>query len=265
MQISDITFRNFQELVRKESGINLPDIKKNLVTSRLAKRLRHYNTESYDVYYKHVMQDPMELQMMIDLITTNETSFFREPHHFEFLKTSILPHVKEGKFRAWSAAASIGAEAYTLAMILDEALLPRHIVWEVVGTDINTEVIVKAKNSLYPMEHAKSIDHKYLKKYCLEGINKFEGFFLIDDHLKSNCTFLNANLMNPLLSQLGQFDVIFLRNMLIYFDQANKKIIVENVIKLLKKGGYLFIGHSETLNTLTDHVRLIRPTIYRKD
>jgi chemotaxis protein methyltransferase CheR len=265
MLITDATFKKFQDLVRKESGINLPDIKKSLVISRLAKRLRYYNTESYDIYYKHVIEDPMELQIMIDLITTNETSFFREPHHFDFLKTSVLPHFKEGKFRAWSAAASIGAEAYTLAMILDEALFPRHITWEVVGTDINTEVILKAKNSLYPMEHAKSIDHKYLKKYCLEGVNEYDGFFMIDDHLKSNCKFLNANLMDPLSSQLGQFDVIFLRNMLIYFDNENKKTIVENVIKLLKKGGYLFIGHSETLNNLTDQVRLIHPTIYIKD
>jgi chemotaxis protein methyltransferase CheR len=265
MAITDSTFKKFQDLVRKESGINLPDVKRNLVTSRLAKRLRHYGMDSYDAYLKRVNDDSTELQMMIDLITTNETSFFREPHHFDFLKMSILPQFREGKYRAWSAAASIGAEAYTLAMILDEALLPRHIVWEVVGTDINTEVIVKAKHSLYPMEHAKSIDTKYLKKYCLEGINKFEGFFLIDDYLKNNCKFLNANLMNPPLSQLGQFDVIFLRNMLIYFDNENKKIIVENVIKALKKGGYLFVGHSETLNKITDQVRQIRPTIYIKD
>ena len=119
----------------------------------------------------------MELQMMIDLITTNETSFFREPHHFDFLKTSILPSFKEGKCRVWSAAASIGAEAYTLAMILDEALLPRHIVWEVIGTDINTEVIVKPNTVFTRWNMPKSIDTKYLRKYCLEGINKFEGFF----------------------------------------------------------------------------------------
>ena len=183
MLITDSTFKKYQDLIRKESGINLPDVKKNLLTSRLAKRLRHYSIETYEAYYKRVMEDTIERQMMIDLITTNETSFFREPHHFDFLKMSILPHFNEGKCRVWSAAASIGAEAYTLAMILDEALLPRHIVWEVVGTDINTEVIVKAKNSLYPMEHAKSIDHKYLKKYCLEGINRFEGFFLVDDYV----------------------------------------------------------------------------------
>jgi chemotaxis protein methyltransferase CheR len=150
-------------------------------------------------------------------------------------------------------------------MVLDDMLSARHTTWEVVGTDINSEVIMKAKNGLYPMEHSKTIDKKYLKKYCLEGINKYEGFFLIDDHLKTNCKFLNTNLMNEPSNQLGQFDVIFLRNILIYFDRDNKKIMVENVVKLLKKGGYLFIGHSETLNQITNVVRQIRPTIYIKD
>lgn len=265
MPIINSTYKSFQDLVRSESGIYLSDAKKSLLTSRLAKRLRHHALNSYEEYYQLVQNDSLELQMMIDIITTNETSFFRESHHFDFLKDSILPSVKGGKYRAWSAAASIGAEAYTLAMVLDEALLPRNIDWEVVGTDINTEVIVKAKQSLYPMEHARSIDKKYLKKYCLKGINQYEGFFLIDDHLKKNCQFFNANLMNPPSSQIGQFDVIFLRNMLIYFDNENKKLIVENVIKTLKKGGYLFIGHSETLNAITKEVRQVRPTIYIKD
>jgi chemotaxis protein methyltransferase CheR len=265
MPIVDSTFKNFQSLIRSESGINLSDAKKSLLTSRLAKRLRHYNISSFDEYYQIIQNDNFELQMMIDIVTTNETSFFREPHHFDFLKNSILPSVKGGKYRAWSAAASIGAEAYTLAMVLDEVLLPRNIDWEVVGTDINTEVIQKAKESLYPMEHAKKIDKNYLKKYCLKGINKYEGFFLVDDYLKRKCKFINANLMQPPSSEIGQFDTVFLRNMLIYFDNENKKTIVENVITRLKKGGYLFIGHSETLNGITKEVRQVRPTVYIKD
>lgn len=264
MPIIHTTFKKFQTLIRNESGIHLSDAKKNLLTSRLAKRLRHYAIDSYDEYYKLVNENSFEMQMMIDIITTNETSFFREPHHFEFLKNSVLPSAK-GSYRVWSAAASIGSEAYTLAMVLDEALLPRNIDWEVIGTDINTEVIEKAKQSLYPMEHAKTIDAKYLKKYCLKGINKYDGFFVVDEYLKRNCKFFNANLMHPPSSEIGKFDVIFLRNMLIYFDNENKKIIIENVIKTLKQGGYLFIGHSETLNGITKEVRQIRPTIYIKD
>ncbi len=259
------TFKKFQTLIRNESGIHLSDAKENLLTSRLAKRLRYYQIDSYDEYYKLVIQDSIELQMMIDIITTNETSFFREPHHFDFLKTSILPLCKNNTCRVWSAAASIGAEAYTLAMVLDEVLLPKNIAWEVVGTDINKEVITKAKQALYPIELAAKIDKKYLKNYCLKGTNKYEGFFLVDDYLKKNCTFLNANLMNPPSPHIGEFDVIFLRNMLIYFDNENKKTIVENVVQALKKGGYLVIGHSETLNRITNQVRQIRPTIYIKD
>ena len=265
MPIVHDTFKKFQTLIKEESGIHLSDAKKNLLTSRLAKRLRHYGMDSYDEYYRLVNEDDFELRMMIDIITTNETSFFRESHHFDFLREFLLPSFKGGQCRIWSAAASIGAEAYTLAMVLDEVLLPRNIAWEVVGTDINTEVIVKAKQALYPMEHAKTIDKKYLKKYCLKGTNQYEGFFLINDYLKKNCSFMNANLMYPPSSHIGQFDVIFLRNMLIYFDNDNKKIIVENVIKALKKGGYLFIGHSESLNKITNQVRQIRPTIYIKD
>ena len=265
MPIVNETFKKFQTLIREESGIHLSDAKKNLLTSRLAKRLRYHGINSYNEYYRLVHQDDLELQMMIDIITTNETSFFREVHHFDFLKKFILPSFNGPLCRVWSAAASIGAEAYTLAMVLDEVLLPRNITWEVVGTDINTEVIVKAKQALYPMEHAKTIDKKYLKKYCLKGMNQYEGFFLISDSLKRNCTFMNANLMYPPSPQIGQFDVIFLRNMLIYFDNENKKIIVENVIKALKKGGYLFIGHSESLNKITNSVRQVRPTIYIKD
>jgi chemotaxis protein methyltransferase CheR len=127
------------------------------------------------------------------------------------------------------------------------------------------DVINRAKNGIYPINFASKIDIKFLKKYCLEGHNTQNGFFMIDDYLRHKCSFLNANLMKPLPSNLGQFDVIFLRNMLIYFDIANKKIIVENIIKLLKSGGYLFIGHSETLTNVTTQVRQVKPTIYIKD
>lgn len=264
-QLADSTFQKYRELVYKLSGIHLNELKKQLVASRLIKRLRHYGNIGYDEYYKLCLHDHHEQQLMIDTITTNETSFFRESHHFEFLKKTVLPQFKQSKFRVWSAAASIGAEAYSLAMTLDETLTPMKCRWEVVGTDINTEVIRRAKEGLYPIEYAKPISTKYLKSYCLEGINSQKGFFLIDDYLRQQCHFLNANLMNHPPKEIGEFDVIFLRNMLIYFDNQNKQIIVENVLRSLKKGGYLFIGHSETLTNITKSVRQVKPTIYIKD
>jgi chemotaxis protein methyltransferase CheR len=229
------------------------------------KRIRHYNLESFDDYYNKVISSPSELQIMVDTLTTNETSFFREPQHFEFMKREILPKFHDSKIRVWSAAASIGAEAYSIAMVLDDLCISRHIVWEVIGTDISTDVIQRAKNALYPIDYAKPINTQYLKKYCLKGVNSQENFFIIDDYLKHNVKFLNANLMNPAPPNIGQFDIIFLRNMLIYFDNKNKGIIVENVVKALKPRGYLFIGHSESLNHITNVVKQIRPTIYIKD
>lgn len=265
MQISDTAFKKIKELVNKTSGIYLSDLKKQMVASRLVKRIRHYNNISYDQYYEICLRDNAELQIMIDIITTNETSFFREKVHFDFMKNQIIPKFKDSKLRVWSAAASIGAEAYSIAMMADDLLASKNISLEVVGTDINTDVIQKAKIGLYPMSFASSIDSKYLKAYCLQGFDAHEGYFLIDDYLRKKCSFLNANLMVAPSPQIGKFDIIFLRNMLIYFDGPNKKIIVENVTKALKHGGYLFLGHSETLSNVTNVVKQVQPTIYKRE
>ncbi len=165
----------------------------------------------------------------------------------------------------WSAAASIGAEAYSAAMELDNALTHRGIEWEVIGTDINTDVLKQASEGLYPIRFADQIDEAYLKRYCLRGTGKHEGEFLIDDYLRGKVTFKPANLMEAIPSDLGKFDVIFLRNMLIYFDNANKKRIIDNVLRVLKPNGYLFIGHAETISHITDAVRQVRPTIYKNE
>ncbi len=261
--ISNRAFEKISGLVQKHSGIHLGEAKKQLVVSRLAKRLRILNLGNYEEYHDACLSNEIELQTMINTITTNETSFFREAHHFEFMRHMILPYA-QGPFRVWSAAASIGAEGYSIAITLDELLTPRSTNWEVVGTDINTEVIEQAQKGLYPMRFAEQIDQKQLKKHCLKGVDSQEGSFLIGDYLKSKVKFSCANLMEPLPFEIGRFDVIFLRNMLIYFDHDNKKKIVENVLKALKPGGYLFIGHSETISHMYMGVKQIKPTIYRK-
>jgi chemotaxis protein methyltransferase CheR len=261
--ISNKAFEKISGLVQKHSGIHLGEAKKQLVASRLAKRLRHLNIMDYEEYHNACLLNKNELQAMINTITTNETSFFREAHHFEFMRESILPYVKS-PFRVWSAAASIGAEGYSIAMTVDEALAHSGTNWEVVGTDINTEVIEQAKTGLYPIRFAEQIEQKQLKKHCLKGIGPQEGSFLVGDYLKNRVKFLYANLMEPLPFEIGRFDVVFLRNMLIYFDHENKKKIVENVLKALNPGGYLFIGHSETISHMYMGVKQIKPTIYRK-
>lgn len=264
--ISNRAFEKISGLVHTHSGIQLTDAKKQLVVSRLAKRLRHLNLDDYEEYHDVCVSCEVELQTMINTITTNETSFFREPKHFEFLRNDVLNETFEGRFRVWSAAASIGAEAYSTAMVLDDELSSRGIDWEVVGTDINTEVIDQASLGLYPIRFADQIHSSYLKKYCLKGVGSKDGQFLINDYLKNKVSFKTMNLMNQIPSEIGQFDVIFLRNMLIYFDNENKKKIVHNVCRALKNGGYLFIGHAESITHLVSRgIKQVRPTIYIKD
>lgn len=261
--ISPKAFKNITTLIKVHSGIHLNDSKKQLVVGRLSKRLRHLDLPDYDAYYEMCLSSFDELQIMINTLTTNETSFFREQHHFDFMRQYVLPHVKHAPFRVWSAAASIGAEGYSIAMELDDVLTPSGISWEVVGTDINTEVIENASKGLYAMRFAEQVPTEYLKRYCLKGVGSHEGEFLIGDYLREKVFFSCANLMVPIDPDLGKFDVIFLRNMLIYFDQENRKRIVNHVLKALKPNGYLFIGHAESITHLGAKIRQVRPTIYR--
>lgn len=263
--ISKNAYEKLTNLVKIHSGIHLNESKKQLVVGRLSKRLRHLNLNDYENYYEECIASPEELQIMINTITTNETSFFRESHHFDFMAEMILPAVNQAPFRVWSAAASIGAEGYSIAMELDTALTPRGISWEVIGTDINTDVLQQASSGLYPIRFADQIDEEYLKKYCLKGTGAYEGQFLIDDYLREKVMFRTCNLMAPISSELGKFDVIFLRNMLIYFDNVNKQKIVDNVLKVLKPGGHLFIGHAESIGHITSKVVQTRPTIYKNE
>ncbi len=261
--ITPQAFENISSLLKTHTGIYLNASKKQLVIGRLSKRLRELDIKNYDAYYEACITSSDELQTMINTLTTNETSFFREMHHFEFMKQYILPQAKTSSFRVWSAAASIGAEAYSIAMQLDEWLTPRSLLWEVVGTDINTDVIQNASQGLYDMRFSEQIPHEYLKKYCLKGVGTNHGKFLVGEYLREKVHFLYANLMMPLPKELGKFDVIFLRNMLIYFNEEERKKIVQNVLQLLKPHGYLFLGHAETITQFNLKVRQTRPTIYK--
>ncbi len=200
---------------------------------------------------------------MVDLLTTNETYFFREPKHFDYLAQEILPHkAKPGvPFNIWSAACSSGEEPYTLAMVLAEHLGNRP--WQVVGSDISTVVLAKAQAGHYPLERTEGIPPQYLKKYCLKGVRSQEGTLLVAKELRERVRFLQVNLTKP-APDLGPFDVIFLRNVMIYFDMETKRKVVENLITRLKPGGTFIVGHSESLNGITDRLKCLRPTIYEK-
>lgn len=265
--IASITTREF-ELFRKfiyeHAGISLSDSKVNMVGSRLTKRLNYYQLNNYRQYYDLVMGNdvPGERQMLIDILTTNETYFFREPKHFEYLRDNLLKTWRGTRFRVWSAASSSGEEAYSMAMLLAETIPHRQ--WEVIGSDLSTKVLDKASKGIYPMERIELLDTKLMGKYCLKGVRSQAGTFRIAEKLRKRTHFGQVNLMKTLPPKIGTFDVILLRNVLIYFDQDTKKQVVERVVKKLNPGGLFIISHSETLNRVTDQLEMLQPSIYVK-
>lgn len=264
LAITDQEFAQFQRFAFDAAGISLSPAKKALVASRLMKRLRHYGFTSYGDYFEFMTsgQEPGEAQTALDLLTTNETYFFREPKHFDFLRHVILPKVERGSaFRVWSAASSSGEEPYTLAMILADVLGDGP--WDILASDISARVLEKARSGLYPMERAEKIPKPYLLRYCLKGIGPHTGTFLIDRVLRHRIQFRAINL-NESLPNLGIFDVIFLRNVMIYFDQPTKQQVVSRLTAILKPGGYFFISHSETLNGIATGLRMVQSSIYQK-
>jgi chemotaxis protein methyltransferase CheR len=262
--ISSQAYKTIREFIYNEAGIDLGDSKQMLVSSRLNKRLRHYQLENYDQYAELLLNKKgIERQIAIDLLTTNETYFFREPEHFVALKKLVLEnHPHDRMFRLWSAASSSGEEAYSIAMVLDDFFGSKGK-WAIFGSDINSVVIEKAKLGLYQCNRIDAIPQKLLRKYCLKGVGEYEDFLLIDKKLQSKTSFSEINLTKP-LPDIGLFDVIFLRNLLIYFDAKTKEKIIRNLISKLRPKGLLFIGHSESLKTMDLPIDLIGPTTYQK-
>jgi chemotaxis protein methyltransferase CheR len=261
--ITDTEFYRIRDLVKQLTGITLSDQKRALVVGRLASRLRFRKAATFRDYIQ-ILLDPSEkdeVQMAVDLMTTNETSFFRESDHFRILDeylASLRPVPLP--FRVWSAASSSGEEAYTLAMVLAERLGSAE--WSIHGTDISTRVLERARRALYPIERSGPIPVDMLKAHCLKGQGQHEGTFLISRQLRNRVSFSQANLIHP-LPRLGPFDVAFLRNVLIYFEPAQKLKVVQAVAGQIKPGGLLFVGHSESLTGLDHGLVPFRPTVYR--
>lgn len=262
--ITEREFQKYRDLIYEKAGISLSPVKKTLVAGRLGSRLRHYGLNSYGAYYKMVTEEgaDQELQMMVDLLTTNETYFFREPKHFDFLKDKIVPtHTNGEPYRVWSAACSSGEEPYSIAMTLADKLgLSKK--WEILGTDISNRVLDRARRAAYPMTAVSKIPKEYLREYCLRGVRSQEGLLLIDKPIRDRIRFSSLNL-NGDWPRMDKFDVIFLRNVMIYFDMETKRTLVERLANLLKPEGYFIIGHSETLNNVTSRFTAIMPSVYQ--
>ena len=251
--------------LRRLTGIELKEGKQTLVMSRLDRRLRIYEMDSYTEYFQLIagLESPEETQIAIDLLTTNETYFFRETEHFNLLPTLIpTPEQARGRpIRIWSAASSSGEEAYTIALTLAGCMQDR--LWEVVGSDISSRVLVTARRCLYPIEAAEKIPVKARQAFCLKGRDEHEGLFTLRSELRSRVTFVQANLLKP-LPQLGTFDVVFLRNVMIYFSQDTKAALLQRVEELIRPGGHLLIGHAESLHGLDNQLEQVTPSVYRK-
>jgi chemotaxis protein methyltransferase CheR len=262
--INDHEFAQFQRFIFEAAGITMTDAKKALVTGRLTKRLEAHGLESFGDYFKLLSGDqhPEEIQIAVDLLTTNETYFFREIKHFEFMRTQALAaRSRPEPYRVWSAASSSGEEAYSMAMVLADCI--QTTPWEILGTDISTRVLAGARRALYPMERGRHIPPDYLRRFCRKGTDTYDGMFLVDPNLRSKVMFRHLNL-NQDLPQLGQFDLVFLRNVMIYFNNETKREVVARVISAIKPGGYFCVGHSESLNELTTAVNMVVNSIYQK-
>ncbi len=260
--LSDPELRDISAFLYQAAGISLAPSKKALVSGRLGKRLQATGCRTYAEYLRHIRSDAAERQHTIDLLTTNETYFFREPKHFAYLSEQVLPKAEAGRpFRVWSAACSSGEEPYSISMVLAERLGWRD--WQVVGSDISTRILQQAREAIFPMERAEKIPPPYLKAFCLKGTGAHHGKFTLIPELRERVQFREVNL-NSALPDLGLFDMIWLRNVMIYFDAATKRAVCQRLLAALRPGGFFFIGHSESLNGLDCPLQAIQPAIYRK-
>lgn len=263
VEMPEQCFHQIRQWLYQQSGIHLSVDKKPMVSARLQKRLRHLQINCFEQYMQLLSQQDQteERQQALNSLTTNETYFFREEAHFEFLQQQLPSLKKQPELLLWSAAASTGEEAYSLALMLADQLGLKHN-WRLVGTDINDEVLEHARRGVYHLRQTERIAKPLLQNYCLKGVGKDQGKFMLRPELRNKIEFRQANLMN-LTVMPEKFDVIFLRNILIYFKAEDKKHIVNSVVKQLKPGGLLVVGHTESINGYHPDIKMIKPSCYR--
>jgi chemotaxis protein methyltransferase CheR len=262
-------FQRFRTLIYDESGISLGEQKKSLLASRLSKRLLDLDLATFAEYYRKVTVDPTreEFTRMLDLISTNKTDFFREPKHFDFLRDRILPELDGAKrIRIWSSACSTGEEPYTIAMTLYEGVQnPERWDFKILASDLSTRVLAKAASGTYDEDRIRDVPSGILQRHFLRGRDNQAGLYKVKPHLASAITFRRINLMDDHFPIKHPLDLIFCRNVMIYFDRPTQETLVNKFHHYLKPGGYLFIGHSESLQWVTHPFKSLAPTIYQKE
>lgn len=262
--LRDETFRRITGLMHDTIGLSFAESKKPLVTSRLATRIQRLGLSGFDEYCDLISgNDGGEFQMAVDLLTTNETYFFREPAHFQLLEKELM-RTKPRHLAVWSAASSFGDEAYTTAMLLADLHHAGHIGpdWSVLGTDISDRVLRSASAAIYPADRLRHVSPARLKRYCLRGEAESEGLIQIQEQLRRHVSFGQLNLCQD-VNDVGPFDVIFLRNVLIYFDMQTKQEVVRRVLSRLRPGGLFFIGTAEGRSPFATSLQGLAPGAFR--
>ncbi|WP_236018989.1 CheR family methyltransferase [Geomonas propionica] len=255
-------FARVRGFIYRNAGISLAPGKMDMVYSRLARRLRATGVESFAQYLDLVESgDPQELEAFINALTTNMTSFFREPHHFRLLSERLRQHRDQRQVAIWSCASSSGEEPYSIAMTALDAL-PAGAGVSILATDIDTNVLGRGSEGIYPVDQLPKIPEPYRKRFFLRGEGNNEGFIRVKEELRRVVTFKRLNLLDGQWPMRGKFDFVFCRNVMIYFDRPTQLAILERISRVLHPDGLLFVGHSESLHHAQELFRVCGNTTY---
>lgn len=264
--VGDAEFAFFRDLIHARTGIALKDCKRSLVAARLARRLRELGLDSFSDYRRFLEgSDPSgtELGLMINCITTNKTSFFREEEHFAILKDHILAadHARQKVYRIWSSACSTGEEPYSIAIAALAASRPMEV--RILASDLDTEVLTRAQQAVYPIDSLDEMDDALKRRYFLRGCGECAGRVLVKLEVRALVTFRHINLVEEPWAIRTHFDAIFCRNVIIYFDRETQRRLFGRLTQYLAPGGLLFVGHSETLYWLDELLVPLDHSVYR--
>jgi len=271
-QLSDKDFQKLAGFITRETGIKMPLAKKVMLQSRLKKRLTALNITNFSEYTEHVLSKDglsTELIHMLDAVSTNKTDFFREAIHFEVMRDLVLPEFAQNRsgqsFKAWSAGCSSGEEPYNIAMVIDDFIRGGYSFdYQVRGSDISTAVLRTAINGVYTEPRIAPVPKYMLHKYFMRSRDKTKKIFKVVPEIRKKVQFSRINFMDDTFKVPERFDVIFCRNVLIYFDRPTQEAVVSKLLNHLKPGGYFFIGHSESLIDMNLPLKGVRPTVFRK-
>lgn len=270
-ELSKEDFKQFSDYIYSQFGIKMPEIKRVMLQGRLLKRIRELKMGSYTQYKEYFFSPEgqrNEIYNFLSVVTTNKTDFFREPVHFEFLVKEAVPDFRQrgqNHVSIWSSACSSGEEIYTISMVMNEYCAENpSFSFDVLGTDISSNVLNKAQKGVYAERTAECIPLALKKKYFLRSKDRSNPTVCVGPQLRKSISFGFMNLMNPSYNLGRDFDVVFCRNVLIYFDRETQEKVIAKLCERLKVGGYLFIGHSESMTNMDLPLRNIKPTIFQK-